>query len=101
MTADPIAPTGVTQIDVAPVAQDQAQTPWSCVVWNDEVNTMNYVTFVFTSYFHYPRPTAERLMWRVHRVGKAVVATGSREKMETHVTAMHGFGLWATMESGE
>ncbi|MDR1448873.1 MAG: ATP-dependent Clp protease adapter ClpS [Propionibacteriaceae bacterium] len=101
MTAHPIAPAGGVQLDEAPRDDTFAQTPWACLVWNDPVNTMNYVTEVFASYFGYPRAKAERLMWRVHRVGKAVVATGSREEMETNVMAMHGFGLWATLEAGE
>jgi ATP-dependent Clp protease adaptor protein ClpS len=71
---------------------------WVCLVWDDPVNTMNYVTYVFSSYFNYPRPKAEQLMLRVHNSGRAVVATGSREEMETDVAAMHAFGLWATLE---
>jgi ATP-dependent Clp protease adaptor protein ClpS len=80
---------------------DQLQTQpgaWVCLVWDDPVNTMNYVTYVFSSYFNYPRPVAERLMLRVHNSGRAVVATGPREEMETAVAAMHSFGLWATLE---
>lgn len=83
------------------VEKPASQRPWVVVVWDDPVNTMNYVTYVFSSYFGYPRPQAERLMLQVHRTGKAVVAAGPREQMETHVTAMHAYGLWATMEADE
>jgi len=75
------------------------QRPWICLVWDDPVNTMSYVTFVFSSYFGYPRAHAERLMLQVHHRGRAVVAAGTREQMEVHVAAMHAYGLWATMES--
>ncbi|MDR1386598.1 MAG: ATP-dependent Clp protease adapter ClpS [Propionibacteriaceae bacterium] len=71
---------------------------WVCLVWDDPVNTMNYVTYVFSSHFGYPRPRAEQLMLRVHQTGRAVVASGSRERMESDVSAMHAFGLWATLE---
>jgi ATP-dependent Clp protease adaptor protein ClpS len=98
MAAPTIAPAGGVRLDEATRQAPAAQTPWVCVVWDDPVNTMNYVTFVFSSYFGYPRPRAEQLMLKVHRTGKAAVATGPREEMETHVTAMHGFGLWSTME---
>ena len=37
-------------------------------------------------------------MLDVHDNGKAVVSSGSREEMERDVQAMHGYGLWATME---
>ncbi len=76
----------------------QSQTPWSVVVWDDPVNLMTYVTHVFTTYFHYPTPVAEKLMLRVHHEGRAVVASGERELMERHVAAMHGYGLLASLE---
>lgn len=75
--------------------------PWVTIVWNDPVNLMSYVTYVFESYFGYPRAKAEQLMTQVHKNGRAVVSTGGRERMEVDVQAMHGFGLWATLqESG-
>jgi Uncharacterized conserved protein len=73
-------------------------TPWRTVVWNDPVNLMSYVVYVFRSYFGFPKPEAERLMLQVHNGGKATVAEGSREAMERHVAAMHDYGLWATLE---
>ena len=72
--------------------------PWTLVVWDDPVNLMTYVTWVFSSYFGFPRPKAERLMLQVHTEGKAAIATGTREEMERHVEAMHGYGLWATVQ---
>ena len=76
--------------------------PWTTVVWNDPVNLMSYVSYVFSSYFAFPAPKADRLMMQVHEEGRAIVAAGSREQMERHVEAMHGYGLWATCDrSGE
>lgn len=73
-------------------------TPWSTIVWNDPVNLMSYVTYVFQTYFGYVRSKAERLMLDVHEKGKATVSSGTREAMERDVEAMHGYGLWATMQ---
>ena len=83
-----------------PEADEQivADTPWITLVWNDPINLMSYVTFVFQTYFGYPKAKAERLMLDVHRKGRAVVSTGSREEMERDVSAMHGYGLWATLQ---
>jgi len=75
--------------------------PWATVVWNDPVNLMSYVSFVFESYFGYPRSKAEKLMLEVHEDGKSTVSSGSREEMERDVQAMHEHGLWATMEKAE
>ena len=79
---------------------ESALTGWVTIVWDDPVNLMSYVTHVFTSYFGYPEEKATELMLQVHNQGRAVVSGGSREQMETHVDAMHGFGLWATLERG-
>ena len=75
--------------------------PWVTIVWNDPVNLMSYVTFVFQTYFGYPRKKAEKLMFEVHNDGKSVVSTGSREEMERDVQAMHEYGLWATLEKAD
>ena len=75
--------------------------PWVTIVWNDPVNLMSYVTYVFQKYFGYPKKKAEKLMLEVHEDGKSVVSAGSREEMERDVQAMHEYGLWATMEKGE
>jgi ATP-dependent Clp protease adaptor protein ClpS len=79
----------------------QHATPWVTIVWNDPVNLMSYVTFVFTTYFGYSRKKAEKLMLEVHHDGRSVVSTGSREEMERDVQAMHEYGLWATMQKAD
>jgi len=75
--------------------------PWVTIVWNDPVNLMSYVTFVFQEYFGYSRSKAEKLMLEVHNDGKSVVANGTREAMERDVQAMHEYGLWATLEKAD
>ncbi|HQY33507.1 ATP-dependent Clp protease adapter ClpS [Actinotalea sp.] len=76
-------------------------SPWVTIVWNDPVNLMSYVAYVFRSYFGYAAERAERLMRQVHEEGRAVVSTGPREQMEADVQAMHGFGLWATVQASD
>ena len=93
----------------SPVELDQPETddltfvdrPWVTIVWNDPVNLMSYVTFVFETYFGYARKKAEKLMLEVHHDGRSVVSTGSREEMERDVQAMHEYGLWATMQKAD
>ena len=90
----------------SPVELDQPETddltlvdkPWVTIVWNDPVNLMSYVTYVFQNYFGYAKRKAEKLMLEVHNDGKSVVASGSREEMERDVQAMHDYGLWATLQ---
>ncbi len=75
--------------------------PWVTIVWNDPVNLMSYVTYVFQTYFGYDKAKAEKLMLEVHNEGKSAVSSGTREEMERDVQAMHEYGLWATMEKQE
>ncbi len=86
-----VEPTPVTDELVVPA------TPWVTIVWNDPVNLMSYVTYVFRTYFGYSRKKAEKLMMEVHEDGRSVVSNGSREEMERDVQAMHEYGLWATL----
>ncbi len=72
--------------------------PWVTLVWDDPVNLMNYVAYVFQKLFGYSEPHATKLMMQVHNEGKAVVSAGSREAMEVDVTKLHAAGLWATMQ---
>jgi ATP-dependent Clp protease adaptor protein ClpS len=72
-------------------------TPWVTIVWNDPVNLMSYVTYVFQQVFGYSRRKAEKLMLDVHHKGRAVVSAGARESMERDVAVLHGYGLWATV----
>jgi ATP-dependent Clp protease adaptor protein ClpS len=75
--------------------------PWITIVWNDPVNLMSYVTYVFQTYFGYDKAKAEKLMMEVHTDGRSAVSSGGREDMERDVQAMHEYGLWATMEKQE
>ena len=72
--------------------------PWIVLVWNDPINLMSYVTFVFQKVFGYSLEKATSLMLDVHHKGRAVVSNGTREKAEIDVFRLHEHGLWATMQ---
>jgi ATP-dependent Clp protease adaptor protein ClpS len=76
----------------------QPDRPWIVIVWNDPINLMSYVTFVFQKLFGYTKSKAEKLMLDVHLKGKAVVSSGPKEKAELDVFRLHEHGLWATMQ---
>lgn len=71
--------------------------PWVTIVWDDPVNLMSYVTYVFMSLFNYSKERASELMLLVHNEGRAVVSSGRREEMERDVARLHEYGLWATL----
>lgn len=72
--------------------------PWVVIVWNDPINLMSYVAFVFQKLFGYSKEKANKLMLDVHHKGRAVVSNGTRERAEMDVFRLHEHGLWATMQ---
>lgn len=74
--------------------------PWMCIVWDDPVNLMSYVTYVFQTVLGYSKKRAIELMMQVHTEGKAVVSSGEKDKVEGDVKKLHTAGLWATMQQG-
>lgn len=87
------------ELDEPRISEDiRPDLPWVTIVWNDPVNLMSYVTYVFQKVFGYPKAKAQKLMEDVHYKGKAVVSSGTREEMERYVTILHQYGLWATLQ---
>ncbi|YAL82407.1 ATP-dependent Clp protease adapter ClpS [Dermacoccaceae bacterium W4C1] len=95
------APGSATQVRPEQDAVTALDTPWVTIVWNDPVNLMSYVAWVFRSHFGYSETKAEKLMMQVHAEGRAVVSRGTREKMESDTEAMHGYSLWATFQKDD
>jgi ATP-dependent Clp protease adaptor protein ClpS len=94
---------------VAPERVDETTTgdasdldrPWLVIVWNDPINLMSYVAWVFRKLFGYSEAVATKLMLQVHNEGKAVVASGAREKAELDCYRLHAHGLWATIAKSD
>ncbi|MCK9920881.1 ATP-dependent Clp protease adapter ClpS [Frankia sp. AgPm24] len=93
-----VSVTAVSPLDVEEVDESvDEDRPWVTIVWNDPINLMSYVTYVFQKLFGYSRAKAHELMLDVHHKGRASVATGTREEMETDAARLHAYGLWATI----
>ena len=86
------------EVDEATDESTLVDRPWIVLVWNDPINLMSYVTFVFQKLFGYSLEKATQLMLDVHEKGRAVVSSGNREKAEMDVYRLHEHGLWATMQ---
>ena len=95
LSAMPQATPEAAEIELVDEAEDR---PWVTVVWDDPVNLMHYVSYIFQKLFGYSKAKATELMLKVHEEGKAVVTSGSRDKMEHDVRRLHAAGLWATMQ---
>ena len=85
-------------VDVEEKLKEAFTRGWSVIVWNDPVNLMDYVVYVFKAVLKMNEKDASRHMWEVHQNGKSMVAIETREKSEMIVHRLRGFGLNATME---
>jgi len=92
---------GVAEPEVTDDTEIGVDTPWIVLVWNDPINLMSYVTWVFQKLFGYSLEKATALMLDVHEKGRAVVSNGTREKAEIDVFRLHEHGLWATMQKDD
>ena len=84
--------------DTETIETIETQKSWIVIVWNDPINLMSYVSFVFQKLFGYSKEKANKLMLEVHNNGRAVVSQGTREKAEFDVSLLHKHGLWATLQ---
>ncbi|MBT4656346.1 MAG: ATP-dependent Clp protease adapter ClpS [Actinobacteria bacterium] len=92
------APLEVEEPNIDQNTEVSPDQPWIVLVWNDPINLMSYVSFVFQKLFGYSQEKADLLMLDVHDKGRAVVSSGTRERAELDVFRLHEHGLWATMQ---
>lgn len=77
---------------------DLESREWNVIAWDDPVNLMSYVVYVFRKLFGFSEAEATRKMLQVHNEGKSIVVTVPREKAELDCHRLHHYGLWATIE---
>ena len=94
------APAATPVREESPETREMSRTdqPWDVIVWDDPVNLMSYVVFVFRRVFGFPESVARKLMLEVHQTGRALVASEPREQAEQYVRQLHGYGLHATIQ---
>ena len=97
----PAAPVAEPVEEQLPDTFTEPDLPLLCLCWDDPVNLMSYVTYVFQTVLGYSRKRATELMMQVHTEGKAVVSSGDRDKVEADVKKLQTAGLWATMQRSE
>ncbi|MCI0746767.1 MAG: ATP-dependent Clp protease adaptor ClpS [Verrucomicrobia subdivision 3 bacterium] len=91
------APVEITSTKV----EEAFEKSWNVVVWNDPINQMTYVVFVFMKVLAFTMEKATRHMLEVHRQGKSIVASETREKAELYHQQIQAHGLIVTIERSE
>ena len=92
------SPDTIEEKDTETGVQSAFEKVWGVMVWDDPVNLMTYVVFVFKRVLKMDDRLANQHMMEVHLKGRSLVAKETREKAELIVHQLQGFGLQATME---
>lgn len=87
-----------TETLLKPEETTSADVPWNVVVFDDPVNLMGYVAYVFMKVFGYGEGKATKLMLEVHKLGKSIVWTGGREQAEFHMQQLQAHHLRTNLE---
>lgn len=72
--------------------------PCSLIVWNDEVNTFEWVIQTLIEVCHHTTEQAEQCAMIIHTQGKYAVKRGSYEELKPMCDAITERGIGATIE---
>ena len=72
--------------------------PCSLVVWNDEVNTFEWVIETLIEVCHHSQEQAEQCAYLIHFQGKYAVKQGSYDELKPMCDAITDRGIGATVE---
>lgn len=91
--------TGVSvqeQVDV--LVDTEEQFPFSLVVWNDDVNTFEWVIQSLMEVCGHSEQQAEQCALIIHHNGKYAVKKGEFDDLKPMLEALHDRGISATLE---
>lgn len=71
------------------------------IVWNDDVNTFDWVIESFMEILQHTSEQAEQLAIIIHTKGKAIVKTGPFDELRPRCEALQDRGLSAEMDVDE
>ena len=71
------------------------------IVWNDEVNTFEWVIETLIEVCGHEHEQAEQCAWLIHNRGKYAVKNGSYEQLKPMCDSITDRGIGATIESAE
>lgn len=78
--------------------QNEEATEWQLIVWNDEVNTFDWVIKSLVEICHHTMEQAEQCALFVHFKGKYAVKRGDFDTLRPMCEALLDRGITATVE---
>jgi len=86
------------KINPEAVEETLLDSGWQIVLYNDEVNSFDWVIVNLMKYCNHNRFQAEQCAWFVHNNGKYAVKNGGYDDLEPVCTALCEKGLSAQLE---
>jgi ATP-dependent Clp protease adaptor protein ClpS len=74
------------------------EEPYQLIVWNDEVNTFEWVIQTLMEVCGHSEEQAEQCAWLIHYKGKYAVKNGSYDDLKPLCDAITERGIGATLE---
>lgn len=74
------------------------EEPCSLIVWNDEVNTFEWVIETLMAVCGHSAEQAEQCAYIIHYQGKYAVKNGTFDELKPHCEAITDRGIGATIE---
>jgi ATP-dependent Clp protease adaptor protein ClpS len=85
-------PVATPDIQTTTTTDTRLAPRWHVVLLNDEDHTYDYVIEMLSKLFDHSVEVAFRMACEVHRSGRAIVDTTSRERAELKQEQIHGYG---------
>ena len=83
---------GVVKPVVDPQDDPKPERPYAVVLYNDHLNSIEYVIGILMRVFSYGFFKATRLMWEAHTRGKSIIWSGSKALAEKYAEAVRNCG---------
>ncbi|HEX4958934.1 MAG TPA: ATP-dependent Clp protease adaptor ClpS [Lacibacter sp.] len=76
----------------------EVEAPYSLIVWNDEVNTFEWVIETLMDVCNHSEEQAEQCAWLIHYKGKYAVKQGSYDELKPMCDEITDRGIGATVD---
>jgi ATP-dependent Clp protease adaptor protein ClpS len=94
----PVAPFSFEETDTDVLTTTAYDSPYSLIVWNDEVNTFEWVIETLMEVCGHSLEQAEQCAMLIHTKGKYSVKRGSYDELKPQCDAITERGIGATIE---
>jgi ATP-dependent Clp protease adaptor protein ClpS len=91
-------PRGIEKAAFETDTMTDVESPYSLVVWNDEVNSFDWVIQTLIEVCNHSTEQAEQCAMIIHTQGKYAVKQGSYEELKPMCDAITERGIGATIE---